>query len=80
MYVPLAGNRKVLLETPANFIHIVVNGGFPPTTAGNPRPYGMPPFGPTLKDDEIAILASYVRGAWGNAAPPVSPVDVLNAR
>ena len=80
VYVPLAGNRKVLLETPANFIHIVVNGGFPPTTAGNPRPYGMPPFGPTLKDDEIAILASYVRGAWGNAAPPVSPVDVLNAR
>ncbi len=40
----------------------------------------MPPFGPTLKDDEIALLASYVRGAWGNAAPPVSPVDVLNAR
>ena len=80
VYVPLAGNRKVLLETPANFIHIVVNGGFPPTTEGNPRPYGMPPFGPSLKDDEIAVLASYVRSAWGNAAPPVSALDVLNAR
>jgi mono/diheme cytochrome c family protein len=80
VYVPLAGNRKVLLETPANLIHIVVNGGFPPTTAGDPRPYGMPPFGPSLKDEEIAVLASYVRGAWGNAAPAVSTLEVLNAR
>jgi len=80
VYVPLAGNRKVLLSTPANFIHIVVNGGFAPTTAGNPRPYGMPPFGAVLKDEEIAVLASYVRSAWGNAAPPVSALDVLNAR
>jgi mono/diheme cytochrome c family protein len=80
VYVPLAGNRKVLLESPANFIHIVVNGGFAPTTAGNPRPYGMPPFGPVLKDEEIAVLASYVRNAWGNAAAPVGALDVLNAR
>ena len=80
VYVPLAGNRKVLLETPANFIHIVVNGGFPPTTAGNPRPFGMPPFGQSLKDDEIAVLATWVRNAWGNEAPTVSALDVLNAR
>ena len=80
VYVPLAGNRKVLLETPANLIHIVVNGGFPPTTAGDPRPYGMPPFGPSLTDAEIALLASYVRGAWGNAAPSVSALDVLDTR
>jgi mono/diheme cytochrome c family protein len=40
----------------------------------------MPPFGPSLKDDEIAALASYVRNAWGNAAPAVSTLDVLNAR
>jgi mono/diheme cytochrome c family protein len=80
VYVALAGNRKVLLESPANLIHIVINGGFPPTTAGDPRPYGMPPFGPSLKDDEIAALASYVRNAWGNAAPQVSALDVLGAR
>jgi mono/diheme cytochrome c family protein len=80
VYAPLAGNRKVLLEAPANLIHIVVNGGFPPTTAGNPRPYGMPPFGPSLTDAEIAVLATYVRGAWGNTAPAVSALDVLNAR
>ena len=77
---PLAGNRKVLLESPTNLIRIIVNGGFPPTTHANPRPFGMPPFGPSLKDDEIAALASYVRSAWGNAAPAVSAVDVLGAR
>ena len=80
VYVPLAGNRKVLLDSPANLIHIVVNGGFPPTTAGNPRPYGMPPFGPSMKDEDIAMLATYVRTAWGNAAPAVSALDVLEAR
>ena len=80
VYVPLAGNRKALLDSPANLIHIVVNGGFPPTTAGHPRPYGMPPFGPSLNDAEIAVLATYVRAAWGNAAPPVSALDVLEAR
>ena len=80
VYAPLAGNRKVLLDTPANLIHIIVNGGFPPTTPGDPRPYGMPPFGPSLKDDEIAVLASYLRSAWGNAAPAVSALDVLEAR
>ena len=80
VYAPLAGNRKVLLDSPANLIHIVVNGGFPPTTAGNARPYGMPPFGPSMKDEEIAVLATYVRNAWGNAAPTVSALDVLEAR
>jgi mono/diheme cytochrome c family protein len=70
----------VLLDTPANLIHIIVNGGFPPTTPGDPRPYGMPPFGPSLDDAEIAVLASYLRSAWGNAAPAVSALDVLEAR
>ena len=78
-YVALAGNRKVLLESPANLVHVILNGGFPPTTAGNPRPFGMPPFGQVLKDAEVAAIASYVRNAWGNAAPEVTEVDVLGA-
>jgi mono/diheme cytochrome c family protein len=79
-YVPLAGNRLVRLASSANLVHVIVNGGFPPTTAGDPRPFGMPPFGQALKDDDVAALATYVRDAWGNAAPAVSAVDVLQAR
>ena len=55
-YAPLAGNRKVTLRSSANLLHVILNGGFPPTTAGNPRPYGMPPFGASLKDAEIAAM------------------------
>jgi len=47
-------------------------GGFLPGTAGNPRPYGMPPFGHVLDDEEIAAVLSFVRGAWGNDAAPVT--------
>jgi mono/diheme cytochrome c family protein len=79
-YVALAGNRKVLLESPTNLVRIILEGGFPPTTAGNPRPYGMPPFGQVLKDADVAAVATYVRNAWGNAAPEVGEVEVLAAR
>jgi mono/diheme cytochrome c family protein len=79
-YVPLAGNRMVLMASPTNLLHVLMDGGFPPTTAGNPRPFGMPPFGPDLNDSDMAALASYVRNAWGNAAPGVEPVDVAKMR
>ena len=52
----------------ANLVKVILHGGFAPTTQGNPRPYGMPPFGPSLDDADIAALASYVRAAWGNSA------------
>jgi mono/diheme cytochrome c family protein len=70
-YPPLAGNRAVLMGTPVNLIQIVRHGGFLPATAGNPRPYGMPPFGQVLDDGDIAAVLTYVRGAWGNDAPSV---------
>ena len=79
-YPPLAGNRALTMASPANLVRVVVAGGYPPGTAGNPRPYGMPPFGHTLTDAEIAALLSYLRSAWGHAAAPVSPLDVLKLR
>ena len=43
-YPPLAGNQSIQMESAVNPIRMVLNGGFPPGTAGNPMPYGMPPF------------------------------------
>jgi mono/diheme cytochrome c family protein/glucose/arabinose dehydrogenase len=40
----------------------------------------MPPVGSTLSDDQIAAVLTYVRRAWGNAASPVSPAEVKEAR
>jgi mono/diheme cytochrome c family protein len=79
-YPPLAGHRTVTMASSANLVKVILDGGFPPTTRGNPRPYGMPPFGPSLSDTEVAALASFVRTAWGNDAPRVLPLDVSRAR
>ena len=79
-YPALAGSRAVTMRSPANLVHIVLEGGFPPSTAGNPRPFGMPPFAPVLQDADVAELLSFVRASWGNRAAPVSALDVARAR
>jgi mono/diheme cytochrome c family protein len=75
-YPPLAGNRSLALPSAVNPIRLVLNGGFPPGTAGNPRPYGMPPFRVSLTNDEVAAVLTYARNSWGNQGGPVSSVDV----
>jgi mono/diheme cytochrome c family protein len=75
-YPPLAGNGALTMADPENAIRIVLNGGFPPATAGNPRPFGMPPYSPHLDNAEVAAVVSYVRNSWGNAAPAVTPPEV----
>jgi mono/diheme cytochrome c family protein len=80
VYPALAGSRAVTLRTPANLVHMVLEGGFPPTTVGNPRPYGMPPFATVLSDTEVGELLSYVRASWGNRAEPVSTLQVAQFR
>ena len=79
-YPALAGNRSVTMASPANVVRVIVEGGFAPSTAGNPRPYGMPPFGHTLQRGEIADVATYVRNAWGQRAGAVRELDVIGVR
>lgn len=74
-YPPLAGNQSIQMASSVNPIRMVLNGGYPPGTAGNPRPYGMPPFAQSLSDDEVAAVVTYVRAAWGNRGVAVSARD-----
>lgn len=76
-YPALAGNRAVTMAQATNVVRIVRSGGFAPATAGNPRPFGMPPS--DLSPDDIAAVVSYIRGAWGNKAAPVNSAEVLGA-
>jgi mono/diheme cytochrome c family protein len=76
----LAGNRAVTLPVPVNVIRAVLDGGYPPSTAGNPRPHGMPPYGQALNDEEVAAVVTYIRQSWGHRATPVNPLDVLQLR
>jgi len=79
-YPPLAGNRAVLLKETANLVQVVLYGGFPPATAGNPRPFGMPPYVLQLPDADVAAVLTHLRTSWGNRAAPVSEVDVVRKR
>jgi len=79
-YPPLAGNRAVTLPVTANLVQVVLGGGYPPATAGNPRPYGMPPFVTVLSDADVAAVLTYIRTSWGNSAPAVSQLDVAQQR
>jgi mono/diheme cytochrome c family protein len=76
----LAGNRAVSLSSSANLVRIILAGGYAPATAGNPRPYGMPPFVHVLTDEDIASVTTYIRTSWGNQANAVSASEVVAQR
>ncbi|TFZ02383.1 c-type cytochrome [Ramlibacter henchirensis] len=79
-YPPLAGNRAVTLPITANLVQVVMGGGYPPATEGNPRPYGMPPYVMLLNDADVAAVLTHLRTSWGNRAGPVSELDVARQR
>ena len=75
-YPALFGNHLNNRFSAVNSIRMVLNGGYPPGTAGNPRPYGMPPFRHTLDDEEVAAVVTYTLNSWGNKVGVVTPYDV----
>lgn len=80
VYPPLNGNSSVNEPTGINAIRVVLLGGFPPATKGNPRPYSMPPFAQQLSDSDVAAVVTYIRQSWGNTAPLVQERDVIKYR
>jgi mono/diheme cytochrome c family protein len=80
IYPPLDGNTSVNEPTGINAIRTVLLGGFAPVTAGNPRPYSMPPYAQELNDEEVATVVSYIRQSWSNKASAVRPSEVSTYR
>jgi mono/diheme cytochrome c family protein len=58
----------------------VLYGGFPPSTAGNLRPFGMPPYVLTLNDADMAAVLTFIRTSWGNKGSGVSEFDINKLR
>ena len=79
-YPPLAGNQSIEMASAVNPIRMVLNGGYPPGTAANPMPHGMPPFAQSLSDDEIAAVVTYIRVSWGNGGGAVSAREANELR
>ena len=76
----LAGNRAITMPNTTNLVRIILAGGYAPSTAGNPRPFGMPPFVHVLNDTDIAAVTTYIRNAWGNQAEAVMAAEVVRVR
>jgi len=79
-YPALARNPSLTNPVAANAIKAVLQGGFPPATAGNPRPYGMPAYAGRLSESDIASVLTYIRRSWGNDAAPVTTVEIERYR
>jgi hypothetical protein len=68
------------LPVTANLVQVVLGGGFAPSTAGNPRPFGMPPFATVLSDEDVAGVISHIRASWGNHAFAIGELTVGQQR
>ena len=80
VYPPLNGNSSVNEPSGINAVRVVLLGGFPPVTKGNPRPYSMPPFAQQLNDSDVAAVVTYIRQSWSNHASLVMERDVIKNR
>lgn len=77
---PLAGSSLALSRDATSMLRLIVEGSESPATPGGGASRKMPAFRAQFTDSEIAQVASFVRGAWGNAAPPIAPAEVTRLR
>ena len=75
-FAPLKGSAIVQSQNPLNVIRLILQGARASTTAARPTPFTMPAFNWKLNDSQVAAVVTYIRNAWGNVAPPVTPAQV----
>ena len=81
-YPPLV-NSEWVLGSEKRLAGILLNGVHGPITVhGKKASYSglMQAWGPLLSDKQIAYILTYVRQAWGNSAPPITPDQIAAAR
>ena len=79
-FPPLRGNAVVQAKEPGTMLHMILDGAQVAATKANPSGLKMPAFDWKLSDQDVADLATYLRGAWGNKASAVSAKDVKKTR
>jgi mono/diheme cytochrome c family protein len=80
LFPMLKGSPLVQSVDPASVLHLLLRGARSVATDPAPTAPAMPSFGWTLNDDQVAAVATYVRNAWGNRAPPVDAATVGKTR
>ena len=80
LFPSLNGSPAVQQADPTTLLHVVLRGARSAATDGAPTGAAMPQFDWILNDDQVAAVLTYIRNAWGNAAPAVDAVEVGKAR
>ena len=80
LFPMLKGSPLVQSVDPASALHVLLRGARSAATDLAPTAPAMPAFGWMLNDDQVAAVATYVRNAWGNRAPPVDAAMVGRTR
>lgn len=80
LFPRLAGAPSVQSTDPTSLIRVVLAGTRSVATDDAPTAPAMPAFGHVLGNREAAAVLTYIRNAWGNAAPPVSAGDIATHR
>jgi mono/diheme cytochrome c family protein len=80
MFPPLAKNGNVQSDDPTTVVRMILQGARTAVTDQRPTPSSMPAYGWKLDDSQVAAVATYVRNAWGNAAPAVSSAQVQSLK
>ena len=80
IYPPLPGNANLQSADPASALRVILDGAETMTTPRAPNTGSMPAYAAKMTDQEIADVTTYIRNAWGNAAPVVTAAQVKAAR
>lgn len=79
---PVVGSAVVQGRHPSTLINVILYGA--KAGVGAPEPFGawegMPGFADKLTDMQVAVLASYLRGHWGNRGSQVAAEEVARQR
>ena len=73
-------NANLQSVDPLSAIRIILDGAESITTPRAPNKGSMPAYAKELTDQQIADVTTYIRNAWGNAAPAVTAAEVAKAR
>lgn len=77
---PLVGNPVVQARSPASLINVILNTSEVLTPAPAVGWKNMEGLGDKIDDEQVAAIANYVRGSWGNRGGKVTAADVAKQR
>jgi mono/diheme cytochrome c family protein len=80
IFPPLKGSPIAQSSDPTTLVRVVLHGTQNVATPGAPTGASMPAFGWKLTDQQTAAVLTYIRNAWGNAAPVVDAGQVSKLR